>query len=88
MLNGNELHSKQLEQKDVLLQTKKNYYSRKNKKADRCRPPFKRYYRVLLSDLQVEPVKVHYLVPCRRKILYELFFCVLTGIYFGESSQL
>ena len=42
----------------------------------------------MLRSGEVEPVKVHYLVPYGYEVVYELLFGVLTCVDFRQGSQL
>jgi hypothetical protein len=42
----------------------------------------------MLRSGEVKAVKVHYLVPCRYKVVQELLLRVLTSVDFRQSPEL
>ena len=42
----------------------------------------------MLRSGEIEPVKVHYLVPCRYKIVHELLQGILTCVDFRQGPEL
>src|SRR5689334_17062389 len=43
---------------------------------------------VRLSGLEFEPIKVHYLVPCRDEVAHELLLRIVRCVYLGQRPEL